>query len=152
FSAPHDYTDDSSSRYSIGVTLSDGYGMSAFAQTSVMIADPAPQFAAPGLIVSQSTSNENHSETVSGNILSPGGIAANTITIDWGDVSQPPSIFLKPGLDTFSTSHVYLNNPAGVTAGSYTINASVTDEDGKVGTAATSVTVANVAPQFTAAD
>ena len=37
-------------------------------------------------------------------------------------------------------------------SGSFAIKASVTDEDGKIGTASTSVTVANVAPQFTAAD
>ena len=152
FSAPHDYTDDSSAEYSIGVTLSDSFGMSTFAQTSVAIADPAPQFAAPGLVLSQSTINENDSETLSGTIISPGGIDANTVSIDWGDGSQASTIQLDKGVDTFSTSHVYLNNPVGVTSGSFTIHASVTDEDGKIGTASTAVTVANVAPQFTSAD
>jgi Ca2+-binding RTX toxin-like protein len=152
FSAPHDYTDDSVSRYSIGVTLSDGDGLSAFAQTSVAISDPAPEFASPGLILSSSSISENGTETVSGTIVSPGGIDTNTVSIDWGDGSSPTTLVLAPGVDTFSTPHIYLNNPAGVSSGSFTINGSVTDEDGKLGTASTSVTVANVAPAFAAAD
>ena len=48
FSAPHDYTSSSASRYAIGVTLSDNLGETAFAQTIVTISEPAPEFAAPG--------------------------------------------------------------------------------------------------------
>ena len=55
FSAPHDFTTDAASRYNVGVTLSDGVGGSAFAQTTVLISDPAPAFASPGLTLSSST-------------------------------------------------------------------------------------------------
>ena len=152
FSSPHDFTTDSASRFSIGVTLSDGLGQFAFAQTTVAISDPPPQFAAPGLVLSSPNIDENGTETVSGTIVSPGGIHTNTVSIDWGDGSSPYTVVLPPGADTFSVPHDYLNNPEGVTSGSYRINASVTDEDGKLGTASTTVTVANVPPQFTAAD
>ena len=55
FSVPHDYTTTDGSRYAIGVTLSDSLSETAFAQTVVVISDPAPEFAAPGLVLSQST-------------------------------------------------------------------------------------------------
>ena len=152
FSAPHDYTNDDASHYSIGVTISDGLGQSAFAQTTIAISDPPPQFAAPGLVLSSSSIDENGTETLSGTIVSPGGIDTNTVSIDWGDASPLSTLVLPPGVDAFSAPHVYLNNPAGVASGSYSINASVTDEDGKIGIASTSVIVSNVPPQFTAAD
>ncbi len=152
FSAPHAYADDSVSRYSIGVTLTDPAGGFAFAQTAVAILDPAPAIDSPGLALSSTTIDEGGTETVSGTILSPGGLDSNTVTIDWGDGSAQSSLVLPPGADTFSLPHTYLNNPAGASSGGVTINARVTDEDGKTGTASTSVTVANVAPQFTASD
>jgi Ca2+-binding RTX toxin-like protein len=152
FSVPHDYTDDSVSHYPIGVTLTDPNGKSAFAQTSVSIRDPAPQFASPGPALSAATINENDTVTVNGTVVSPGGIHTNTVTIDWGDGTAQTSIVLPHGQLTFMAPHTYLNNPAGVASGSFAIKASVTDEDGKTGTATTSVTVANLAPNFTSAD
>ena len=152
FSAPHDYTTDAVSRYSIGVTLSDLFGETAFAQTTLAISDPAPEFAAPGLVLSSASIDENGSVSVSGTIVSPGGIHTNTVSIDWGDGSTDATIVLDPGETAFSANHTYVNNPAGEVSGSYAIDASVTDEEGKVGTAETSVTVTNVAPQFTASD
>ncbi len=152
FSAPHDYIDDSVSRYPISVTLTDPNGKSAFAQTVVAILDPAPQFASPGLALSSANITENDTEFVSGTIVSPGGIDTNTVAIDWGDGSVTTTLVLPPGVDTFVIPHTYLNNLPGTQSGSYPINASVTDEDGKFSLASASVLVANVAPEFTSAD
>ena len=152
FSVPHDYTSTADSRYAIGVTLSDSLGETAFAQTVVTISDPAPEFAAPGLVLSATSINENGTLAVSGTIVSPGGIHTNTVDIDWGDGSTDTTIVLAPGVYTFDTSHQYLNQPPGVPSGSFTIDASVTNEEYKVGYATASVVVNNVAPQFTAAD
>ena len=152
FSAPHEYTTDASYKYNIGVTLSDGALLSAFAQTPLLISDPAPVFAAPGLVLSSSSIAENGMETLSGTIVSPGGIHTNTITINWGDGSIVPPIVLLPGHDTFSTTHTYLNNPAGEASGEYTISASVINEEEKSGSASTEVTVSNVSPQFSSGD
>ena len=56
FSAPHDYTAfPASGFYTIGVTLVDPYGESAFAQTTVALGNPAPSFAAPGLVLSSTS-------------------------------------------------------------------------------------------------
>ncbi len=88
FSAPHDYTTDAAARYNIGVTLTDATGASAFAQTTVAISDPAPAFAAPGLVLSSSSIDDGESVTVSGTIVSPSDIHTNTVVIDWGDGSN----------------------------------------------------------------
>ena len=65
-SGRHDYHDlDAASRYNVGVTLSDGAGLSAFAQTTVLISDPAPAFASPGLTLSSSTIYQNKPVTLS---------------------------------------------------------------------------------------
>ena len=152
FSAPHGYATDSVSRYSISVTLADPSGKTALAETSVAMNDPAPEFAAPGLVLSSPSVDENGTETISGTIVSPNGIDTNTVSIDWGDGSPPSGLVLPPGLLTFSSPHTYLNNPAGVSSGTYSIHASVSDEDGKTGVASIVVTVANVAPQFTSAE
>ena len=103
-------------------------------------------------MLSSSSIVEGGTVTVSGTIDSPGGIDTNTVSINWGDGSAPTTIVLPPGQDTFSTTHTYLNNPAGVASENYTIIASVTNENGKAGYASASVTVNKVAPQFTAAD
>ena len=152
FSVPHDYTSAAVARYAIGVTLSDTLGETAFAQTVVTMSNPAPEFAAPGLVLSQSSIDENGTVIASGTIVSPGGIQTNTVIINWGDATTPTTIVLTPGVYAFSTPHTYLNNPPGVASGSYPVSAQVTNAQNQIGQASASVTVSNVSPQFTAAD
>ena len=152
FSAPHVYATDLSSRYNVGVTLDDGAGRSAFAQTTVYISDPAPAFAPPGLLLSSSSIAQNGSVAVSGTIQSPGSIHTNTVVINWGDGSAPSTLPLPLFQNAFSAQHTYTSSPPGTTSGSYVISADVTNEEFKSGHAATSVTVSDVAPAFTAAD
>ena len=89
---------------------------------------------------------------MSGTIKTPAATDTNTVTLNWGDGSAPTTIALAAGQNAFSTSHAYLNNPAGVGSENYTIVGSVTNENGLVGYASASVTVSKVAPQLTAAD
>ncbi len=153
FSAPHDYTaDPASGSYAVTVTLSDLGGETTVAETAVRISDPAPRFAAPGLVLSSSSIAENGTVALSGTIISPGGTHTNSVSINWGDSSQATTIVLAPGDDTFSTNHTYLNNLSGVASGTYSINATVTSDEGTIGTASTVVTVSNVPPQFTASN
>ncbi len=152
FAAPHDYTTDpASGSYTIGVTLTDPFGKTAFAETTVAINSPAPVFAPPGLVLSSSSIVEGGAVDVSGTIQGPGSIGTNTISLDWGDGSAPSTIVLA-GVDTFSTSHTYLQNPNGVESQNYTIVGSATNQNGQVSYASASVSVNKVAPQFTAAD
>ena len=153
FSAPHVYTTNpASGTYTIGVTLSDPYSESTFAQTTLDFSNPAPYFAPPGLELSTSSIVEGGTINLSGTIKSPVGTDTNTVTLNWGDGAAPTTIALAAGQDTFATTHTYLNNPAGVGSENYTIVGSVTNENGQVGYASASVTVSKTAPQFTAAD
>ncbi len=152
FSVPHDYTSTASSRYAIGVTLSDFFGQTAFAQTVVNIADPAPAFAAPGLVLSATSIDAYSTLGVSGTIVSPGGIHTNTVSINWGDGSAATTLVLGPGVYAFSTSHEYTSPPPGMVSGSDTIQATVTNEEQKTGSASAIVVVTDVPPTFTAGD
>ncbi len=152
FSAPHRYTDDSVARYSITATLADHYGGTSVSSVVVAVSDPAPSFAAPGLVLSSSSIHENDTVTLSGTIVSPGGIHKNTVTIDWGDGSVPTSVDLDAGAFDFSVPHMYLNQPAGIPTGIDAIHATVVADDSKIGRASTSIAVANVLPQFAAGD
>ncbi len=154
FSAPHDYTTDpAAGYYTIGVTLSDQGGETAVAETTVTVSSPAPTFASPGLVLSSSSIVEGGTVQLSGKITSPGGNDGNTISIDWGDNSGPTTIYLAPGMYTFSTTHPYSGNPAGVESKIDTINASVTDQTTeKAEYASATVTVNKVAPQFNSGD
>ena len=58
---------------------------------------------------------------VSGTVVSPDANDTNTVSLNWGDGSAPTTIVLPVGQDTFSTTHTYLNNPAGVGSENYTI-------------------------------
>ena len=134
------------------MTLSDGEGENSFAQTNVAILAPAPEFAAPGLVLSSTSIGEGDTVNVSGTMVSPGGIDANTVTLDWGDGSPPTTIPLNPGEFTFSTSHPYLNNPAGVASETYAINASGDQAELQGRLHIDERHRQQVAPQFTAAD
>ncbi len=153
FSAPHDYTAfPASGFYTIGVTLVDPYGESAFAQTTVALGNPAPSFAAPGLVLSSTSIVEGGTVSASGTIKIPGGAGTSSVTLSWGDGSEPTTIILPAGQDSFSTTHTYLNNPGGVQSQNYTVVGTVTSQVGQVGYASAIVTVNKVAPQITAAD
>ena len=137
FSAPHDYTTDA------GLPLQHRRDLERRLRRDRLRPDDASpsatrprEFAAPGLVLSSSSIDENGTVTVSGTIVSPGGIHTNTVSIDWGDGSTDDHDRPRSGRTTRSpTTHTYLNNPAGVASGNYAINGSVTNEEGKVGTA-----------------
>ena len=109
--------------------------------TTVTVNNVAPTVTAAG-----DTIDENGTATVSGTISDPGILDTFTVEIDWGEGS-PQSYSYPAGSTTFSETHQYLDdNPTGTLSDVYTINVEVTDKDGGVGTATTTVTVNNVAP------
>ena len=86
---------------------------------------------------------------------SPNGIDLPTaVSIDWGDGSPPSTASSSTGLLTCSSASAYVpqQSTSAASSGGYSIHASVSDENGKTAVAATVVSVANVAPQFTSAD
>ena len=71
------------------------------------------------------------------------------MVINWGE-GAPTTLNLPAGATNYSAPHQYLDdNPTGTPTDNYTINVTVTDDDGGVGTANTTVTVNNIAPVIT---
>ncbi len=79
-----------------------------------------------------------------GTITDPGPDDQFSLLINWDDGTQPTRIQLAPGVTAFATPHTYAD------AGSDTITATVTDDDGAAGTAMLAETVTNVAPSISA--
>jgi extracellular elastinolytic metalloproteinase len=129
----------------VNVADKDG-GVSPAATTSVTVNNVSP--ANVSLALSATSINENDSLTLGGGFTDPGTLDTHTVAINWGDGSTNTVVNLAAGVLSFSgVSHQYLNNPAGQPNGSFPISVTVTDKDGGVSpTAATSVTVNNVAP------
>ncbi len=148
FSETHTYLDDnptgtSSDSYTISATLTDDDSGSDSESTSVTVNNVAPV-----LVLNAVTSvNENGLATLSGTITDPGTQDTFTLVVNWGDGSAPQTFTYPAGTTTFSETHTYLDdNPTGTSSDSYTISATLTDDDTGSDTKSTSVTVNNVAP------
>jgi Ca2+-binding RTX toxin-like protein len=123
-------------------------GSTGQASTSINVVPPP--ISVSDLNLSSTSIHENDSVTLSGTIVDAFPLAAHTVTISWGDApSSITTLALNPGALGFSVSHPYLNNPTGVPSGAFPISVTVTNNHGQTGSAATAVTVSNVAPTVT---
>ncbi|HLN30001.1 MAG TPA: PKD domain-containing protein [Gemmataceae bacterium] len=130
--------------YSIQVTVTDNYGGSTTATTSVQVDNVPPSNLK--LTLSTTTINEGSSTSLSGTFVDPGTLDTNTVAINWGD-GGTSTVNLAAGVLTFSgVTHQYVTTPGAAASGSYTISVTVTDQDGASTSANTSVTVNSVAP------
>ena len=152
YSRTHQYPDNdpsstTSNEYDIEVTVTDKDGGVGNANTTVIRANVPPIITAMGSII-----DENGVATVSGTITDPDTLDSFEVTIKWGEGA--PDIFTRPaGATTYSRTHQYLDdNPTGTPSDDYAIAVTVTDDDGGVGNANTTVTVDNVPPIVTATD
>ncbi|TMQ31844.1 MAG: hypothetical protein E6K70_21825 [Planctomycetota bacterium] len=139
----HQYLDNpaSGSSFAITATITDEDDNSGSGSTAVAVNNVAP--ANVQLSLGLAAINENDSTSLSGSFTDPGTLDTHTVLIHWGDGSADTTLNLAAGILSFSTSHQYLDNPAG---GTYAITATSTDKDGASGSGGTSVTVNNVAP------
>jgi hypothetical protein len=146
YSSGHTYLDDDGDdSYTITVTVTDDDTGSTSTTTDILVHNVAPANLTAS--ASPSTIDENSSTTVSGGFTDPGTLDTHTVTISWGDGSPNTTLSLAAGVLTYSASHHYLDdNPTGTASDTYTIGVGVFDDDGGSTSAATSVTVNNVAP------
>src|SRR5262249_3981054 len=94
--------------------------------------------------------NENDTATLNGTLSDPDVLDTHTVVITWAPGEGSTTLTLAAGVTSFSASHQYLDdNPTGTPAAAHPIGVTVTDNHGASGTAATSVTVNNVAPTVT---
>ena len=144
----HVYEDNGA--YTVTVTVDDGDGGSDSDTLTATIANVAPTVVLNGI----TAIDENGVATLTGTITDPGTLDTFTLDIDWGDALSPGNVesynFSASGTGSqiFTLTHQYLDdNPTGTSTDSYTINATVTDDDGGVGSDSESVQVDNVAPE-----
>lgn len=149
FSATHQYLDDDpsgtpSDAYTITATITDDDGGTGAATASVAVNNVAPE--AGVLNLDTTMIDENGSVTLTGSFSDASSLDTHTVSIDWGDGSSSQAVVDAVGR-TFTATHQYLDDtPSETDFDRYTIQATVSDDDGGVATAQTDVTVNNVAP------
>jgi hypothetical protein len=130
---------DGNAARTVYLQVTDSGGLSDIDDAVINIQNVPPTVTAIGSVIL-----ENGLATVSGTITDPGILDSFTVLIDWGE--GPALSYSYPaGTKTYSETHRYLDdNPTGTASDHYTIGVTVTDKDGGVGTASTTVTVHNV--------
>lgn len=102
-----------------------------------------------GIRLSAPAINENGDVTVTGDILDPGSLSGETVTVTWGDGVTDAPTRLPAGARSFTFTHRYRDdNPTGTASDPYTVSVTVTDNDNLSATATATVTVNNVVPQL----
>ncbi len=102
------------------------------------------------LTVSSSSIQESDTLLLNGSFINIDTRDTHNIIINWGDGSAPTSITLGANQRLFNVQHRYLDdNPSGTSSDNYTITATITDQDGDLGTAQSEISVLNVTPTIT---
>ncbi len=150
FNVTHQYLDNpgphpsSGGDFAIGLTLTDNDGGTATASTAVTVNNVGPTLSN---VAVTSPINENDLATLTGNIPDPGTLDSFTLIVDWGDGSAAQTVNYTTGTSSFVLPHQYLNNNPGNAP--YTVNLTLSDDDGGTATGSTSLVVKNVAPVIT---
>lgn len=149
FSLTHQYLDDNAADlFTISATVEDDDGGIGTDTTSVVVTNVDPTVA---VSLDKNSILENGEVTLTGTVTDVGTLDTFTqVVIDWGDTVETLNFAdIATGANTFEVTHQYLDDdPSGTASDTFTIEVSVTDDDGGVGTATTSVSVANVDPDL----
>ncbi len=132
-----------------------------FTVTDDALAGPSPMTSGPATVsitvnpmndapanvsANNATLNENGVYNLTGSFtdLESGN---HTVTISWGDGSANTVVNLLSGVNSFASSHQYLDdNPTATASDNYAVTVTVTDNSGAEGYGGATVTVNNVAP------
>ncbi|MCX2982601.1 hypothetical protein EYC98_17195, partial [Halieaceae bacterium IMCC14734] len=146
FSLSHRYSDDNASdSYSISLTVTDDDGGAGNAVQTAVVTNAGP--AVTGLVLSASVINEDESINLTGSFEDAGLIDTHTLLITWGDGTTTTLNQAALAAGTFSASHRYSDDrPSDTSSDVYVIGLTLTDDDGDLAIASTSVTVNNIAP------
>jgi hypothetical protein len=91
------------------------------------------------------TVDEGDSMTLNGSFVDPSKKEKHSVLITWGSGSST-MLDLPAGVTTFSATHLYPDDMNPTRTDDFTIQATVTDDDGGTTTASTQVVVKNLAP------
>ena len=133
-SVTHRFVDDG--QWTIAVTAVDEDSIYT-AVKDVGMSNAAPELSV--LVDPLSPIAENDLATLTATIAEPGVLDSFVLEVQWGDGAEE-SFSLPAGTTTVTLVHRYADD------GSYAIDLSLWDDDGGVGSASTSVEVANAAP------
>ncbi len=129
--------------FNVHVKVDDGVNPPVEASTIVSVVNASPALSNLGA----TAIIENGTTTLTGNISDPGIADSFTLDVNWGDGSTVETVSLAAGATSFSLTHQYLDdNPSGTQVDNVLISLTITDDDGGVGQATTTVEVSNSAP------
>jgi hypothetical protein len=95
--------------------------------------------------------DENGVASVTGTFLDPGTYSTHSVAINWGDGTSSPAVRLQLGNRTFTATHRYLDdNPTNTATDTYTISATITDNNNLNDSGSAAQTTANLKPVLTA--
>jgi hypothetical protein len=134
YSASQAFADDAVQ--TVTVTVSDDDGGTGSATAVVTVSNAAPAVTVSG----SSNASANQPYSLSGTYSDAGALDTHTATINWGD-GTVETMSVSGGV--FGASHQYS------AAGSYTVTACVTDDDGGSGCASLELTVTSSAGKVT---
>jgi VCBS repeat-containing protein len=129
----HTFTDNGD--FLISATAIDVNGIYT-ASKPITVINASPQI--QNLVITNN--NEGEFATLTGTIVDPSSQDNFTLTIDWGDGSNPETFDLAPGTNQFNIQHRYNDS------GDYAIAATLRDDDGSSTLANINALVSNIAP------
>lgn len=154
FAITHQYLDDnptgtSQATYTISANLTDDDTGTDIAFETVVVENVAPVI----LLSPVASIDENGIATLTGSLVDPGTLDTFTVIVNWGDALSPNNTETftfaasATGTQNFTLTHQYLDdNPTDTVNDTYTITATVTDDDTGSHMTTETVTVNNVAP------
>jgi hypothetical protein len=113
------------------------------------LAQAPPSNSSPALsnIAASSPIVENGSTSLAGTISDPDAADTFTLTVNWGDGSNPEAFNYPAGTTSFNETHQYKDDdPTGTSSDTYTISLTLKDNGDASDTDSVSVTVDNAAP------
>jgi hypothetical protein len=151
----HTYADDNptgtpADEHRVNILLIDSGNETATGEAGVVIV--SNENPTVGALAVTPVGGAGNTVTLNATFTDPGLLDNHSVTIDWGDGSEPISFGLDTGVRVIGPiSHTYLDD-APSPDDRYTVTLTVADDDGGQGIATTTVAVPNVAPALTAAD
>jgi len=138
----HTWSDDHSG--TIGLKVTDNQDLSDIDTAKVTVNNVAPTADAGP----DQTVDEGDTVNFEGNFTDPGWLDTHTATWDWGDGTGDPGVLTEENNPPDSTGNITGSNAYGDN-GVYTVNLTVSDDDGGVDWDTASVNVNNLPPVIT---